>query len=108
MSTTLHKIRDHTRAHLRATLLHAVPAEALESVWRVTRALDDASRSLPHEMPRRARAISLLYIAALDPTKIATARDRRWRRFFIALDAFANDTHSLVLRRLVHENADLL
>lgn len=108
MSAMLHEVRDCSRSKLHAALLRAVPSEALESIWRVTRALDDASRSVPREMPRRARAISLLYIAALDPARTEAVHARRWRRFFTALDAFANETHSLVLRRLVHENADLL
>ena len=108
MTAMLHTIRDCPQSKLRATLMRAVPQEARESVWRINRALDDAARSTPHEMPRRARVISLLYIDALNPTREHGRREVRWRRFFSALDEFANESHSLVLRRLAHENADLL
>lgn len=108
MSAMLHEIRDCPRSKLRAQLVRAVPAESHESIWRITRALDDASHSVTREMPRRARVIELLYISALDARRNENVRQRRWRRFFSALDAFANETHSLVLRRLVHENEDLV
>lgn len=108
MSALPHAVRDCARTRLRASLMRAVPSDAYESVWRMTRALDDASRSVPREMPRRARAIELLYIDALNPARDECARERRWRRFFRSLDTFANETHSLVLRRIAHENADML
>jgi hypothetical protein len=108
MSAVVYTIRERRRSGLRARLLGAVPVEALESVRRVTALLDDASRSLPREMPRRARAIALLYIDALNPSRGDHARERRWRRFIVALEAFADESHSLLLRALVRENADLL
>ena len=107
MSALLHDIRDCHRSKLRAALLRAVPEETHDSIWHVSRALDDASHSVLREMPRRARVISLLYVAALDARRSDAARERRWRRFIGALDAFASETHPLVLRRLVYENADL-
>jgi hypothetical protein len=107
MSAMMHTLRECPRSELHAKLFASVPVEARESVWRITRALDNASRSVAQEMPRRANVIGLLYLDALNPTRDEERRERRWRRFFSALTPFANDTHSLELRRIVYENTDL-
>jgi len=107
MSAMMHPIRECPRSKLHTKLFAAVPVEARESAWRITRALDHASRSVTREMPRRANVIGLLYIDALNPERDEQRRERRWKRFFAALTPFANETHSLELRRIAHENADL-
>jgi hypothetical protein len=84
-----------------------IPADALEASGALMGNLLETVLAKPR-LQRKARLIFLLYLDALRARHSHVQQERRWRRFIATLGPFADETHSLALRKLVRENADLL